>query len=157
MPQFSAPNATPDPAIWRPWANRFIAVLRRTRTVTLSARAAGIDACTAYRLREESPAFRERWDEALAVIDDAAEACLAQRAMQGWLEPVYQGGKLVGHVRKWSEKLLLAYLKANRPDRFNRAAAEAAKPDDGIASKPRRIVFTKRTAPPPQPPPESEA
>ena len=35
--------------------------------------------------------------------------------MKGWLEPVYQGGKRVGVIRKYSDACLLSLLKARHP------------------------------------------
>ena len=35
---------------------------------------------------------------------------------EGWEDPVYYKGKVVGHVRKFSDVLLIFLLKARRPD-----------------------------------------
>jgi len=53
------------------------------------------------------------WARAKYAFRDSLRAEAQQRAVVGWLEPVYQGGKRVGQIRRKSEQLLLAMLRAN--------------------------------------------
>jgi hypothetical protein len=43
---------------------------------------------------------------------------MVRRALVGWKEPVYQGGKEVGTIRKFSDNLLIFLLKGKRPEVF---------------------------------------
>src|SRR5262249_4954507 len=52
------------------------------------------------------------------VFSLAVVAEMRRRALVGWDEPVYQGGKLVGHIRKFSDTLLIFALKAERPEKY---------------------------------------
>lgn len=69
----------------------------------------------AQRLRDDSDfsrAFLDACDIGYDVLEDAA----VSRAVKGWDEPVFdmRRGIEVGYVRRYSDTLLLALLKANR-------------------------------------------
>lgn len=53
------------------------------------------------------PEFARGESEAMGVAKDMIEDEIKRRAIEGVEEPVYQGGKLVGHVRHYSDTLLL--------------------------------------------------
>lgn len=52
----------------------------------------------------------------MGVVSLEAEA--RRRAMDGVDEPVYHKGEVVGHVRKYSDTLLIFLLKAHRPHKY---------------------------------------
>jgi hypothetical protein len=97
---------------------RFLARLEETGNVTLSAAAAKVSRNTLYRHRREDEAFRKRWAEAEELGDGALEDEARVRATQGWLRPIFQGGKLVGHEPVKSDALLITMLKAARPEKY---------------------------------------
>ena len=68
----------------------------------------------AYNLRDSDPAFAEAWQKAVDAGLDRLEDEVIRRGFEGVREPVYQGGKLVGHVQKYSDTLLIFFLKAHR-------------------------------------------
>jgi hypothetical protein len=47
-------------------------------------------------------------------VEDAA----VSRAVDGWEEAVYQGGRQVGTVRKFDSALLMFMLRARRPETY---------------------------------------
>jgi hypothetical protein len=49
---------------------------------------------------------------------DLLEKECVRRALVGWKEPVYQGGKELGTIRKFSDNLLIFLLKGKRPEVF---------------------------------------
>ena len=49
---------------------------------------------------------------------DAFQEEAHRRAVQGIEKPVYQGGRLVGTVREYSDTLLIFLLKGLRPERY---------------------------------------
>lgn len=54
----------------------------------------------------------------LAAEEEAADRLemeARRRGSEGWLEPVYQGGAMVGTKRKYSDRLLMALLEAHHP------------------------------------------
>ena len=58
--------------------------------------------------------------------------------MKGIEEPVYYHGKEVGTVRRYSETLLLMFLRAERPEKFAEKGAEKGK---GAGASPRGGVL----------------
>jgi hypothetical protein len=71
-----------------------------------------------------------RYDEEFHTAYEQAHECMEEvrrfrlmhyadvRAMEGWDEPVFCHGVVVGHVRKFSEGLLALQLKAAYPERY---------------------------------------
>ncbi len=101
---------------WTPRARaRFLRGLERTGCVSIACRAAGFGRTTAYKRRGQDEGFRAEWDEALALAADRLEAEARRRAVEGTLRPVYQGGRRVGSVRLYSDRLLELLLRAHRP------------------------------------------
>jgi transposase-like protein len=96
----------------------FLAVLAKGYSVTAAVEAAGLARSTVYAWRESDPAFAQAWEEAEESGTDRLEDVAYQRATDGVLEPVYQGGRLVGEVRKVSDTLAIFLLKGRRPWKF---------------------------------------
>lgn len=105
---------------WRPI---FLAVLAETANVTLAAKEAGVGRRTAYDHRAQYEGFAAEWDEALEIGVAALEDEANRRAFHGVETPVYQGGELVGHIRKYSDTLAIFLLKAHRPERYTERLA----------------------------------
>ena len=110
----------------RPW-NRFIEALAETGNVASSCRATGIPRTTAYRQRDCSPKFKSDWDEAIDIAVDLLEGEARRRAIEGVLEPVFQQGKKVGVIRRYSDKLLELLLKAHKPDKYRESPLSGRK------------------------------
>src|ERR1700730_6193506 len=108
----------------RAWQPDFLAALSSTGNVRLSAQEAGVSRKTCYEARNRSSKFRDQWDTALEEAADILEAEARRRAVEGWDEPVYQKGELVGVVRKFSDQLLITLMRADRPARFARRTVE---------------------------------
>ena len=85
---------------------KVFAALRAGKSIAAAARAAGIGRRTAYDWRDRDAAFAARWDEAWEIGTD----CLEDLALKG--------------AEEGSERLLLALLKARRPDRYQRMVVE---------------------------------
>ena len=85
---------------------KFLQALQAGKSIAAAARAATIGRRTAYDWRDRDPAFAARWDEAYETGTDALEDLALKGAEQG------------------SERLLLALLKARRPDRYQRTQIE---------------------------------
>jgi hypothetical protein len=78
---------------------------------------------THYLWMHTDPAYAEAFeasrDEAAQVLEDEA----VRRAQQGVEEPVYQGGKLVGTVQRYSDTLLIFLLNGARPDKYKQRSS----------------------------------
>jgi hypothetical protein len=101
------------------WHAAFIAELCRVGNVSAACRKAKISRAVVYEDRAADALFRAAWDEALEIATEALELEARRRAQTGVLEPVYQGGRRVGAVRKYSDTLLIFLLKAHRPEKYS--------------------------------------
>lgn len=96
----------------------FLSSLAETGCVHLASSDARLSARSAYRLRSRSPAFAKAWDAALQLSVGRLSAIVFDRAVNGRVEQVYQGGELVGERRVPSDKLLTWLLARLDPRRF---------------------------------------
>jgi hypothetical protein len=107
---------------------RFLTVLADTGNVTAAVAAAGTSRTRVYELRKTDIAFAAAWDEAEEIATDRLEDEARRRAIEGVAEPLVSAGKLVRGddgqpltVRRYSDNLLLALLKARRLPRRERS------------------------------------
>lgn len=94
----------------------FITALRKRSSVIHAAEGAGLSASWCYAERKRDEEFAKAWDEAIIFTTEKLEDSLYERAVEGIREPVHQGGRLVGHVRRYSDQAAIFLLKARRPD-----------------------------------------
>ena len=101
---------------------RFIKALSKTGSVTKAAALAGTSRTRVYELRKVDPVFAAAWEEAEEMAADELEDEARRRAVEGVPEPLVSGGKLVRDddgqpimVRRYSDNLLVALMKARRP------------------------------------------
>jgi hypothetical protein len=107
---------------------RFLKSLAETGNVTAAVAAAGTSRTRVYELRKADPVFASAWEEAEEIAADTLEAEARRRAVEGIQEPLVSAGKLVRDddgqpiaIRRYSDHLLLALLKAHRPPRRERS------------------------------------
>ena len=113
--------AVPDfPEIADPRRRRYLQSLCRRWHFAAAAVAAGIDVKTGYNWRHDAKdvAFQAAVQMAGRTFVEAAEGELWRRGVDGHLEPVYQGGKLVGYIRRYDTTACIFMLKSVRPDRY---------------------------------------
>jgi len=67
---------------------------------------------------KEHPEFEERYAAAREEVNDQIEKEIYRRAVLGWDEPVFQGGKKVGIIHKYDSTLLIFLAKANMPNKY---------------------------------------
>lgn len=100
------------------WAPAFIAALAGTGNVKEACAAVGVGRSTVYDRRLRDTEFAIAWVEAEDQSHDTLEREAWRRAAEGVEEPVFQGGKQVGAIRKYSDTLLIFLLKARRPEKY---------------------------------------
>jgi hypothetical protein len=130
---------------------RFLSFLGETGNVSRSLKLAGTSRPRVYTLRQNDPAFRQAWDQAEEIAADRLEEEAWRRAVEGFDEPVVSGGKLVRDeagnavmVRRYSDTLLLALLRARRPGKFNkRLSADIAVTSSAVSFDVRTMLLTK--------------
>jgi hypothetical protein len=101
---------------------RFLKALSETGSVTAAARIASSSRTRLYAARKAHPAFATAWEEAEEIAADRLEDEARRRALEGVPEPLVSAGKLVRDddgqpitLRRYSDHLLLALIKARRP------------------------------------------
>jgi hypothetical protein len=91
----------------------FIDGLAQGAGVKAAADRAGLSHIICYARRKQDQEFANLWDEAreigFAELEDEAK----RRAHTGVLEPVFYQGSECGHVRKYSDQLLMFLMQGN--------------------------------------------
>jgi len=107
---------------------RFLKALSDTGSVITAVAVAGTSRTRVYELRRADPAFASAWTEAEEIAVDRLQDEATRRAVEGVPEPLVSAGKLVRDdngqpitVRRYSDGLLMALLKAHRPLRRERS------------------------------------
>ena len=120
----------------------FLTALADTGIVSAAASIAGITRARAYQVRKQDPGFAAAWEEAEEQAADALEAEAWRRAVDGVPEPLVSAGKIVRDddgqplaIRRYSDNLLLALLKARRPEKFKDRAVVEHDIADGLADR----------------------
>ena len=108
------------------WQPVFLDLLGKNGNVTLSAHEAGIVRQTAYDARDRDKAFSKAWEDAMEQAADVLEREAWRRASEGVKQPVFYQGEVCGHVRKYSDVLLIFLLKGARPDKYREQLAVPA-------------------------------
>ena len=105
----------------------FLTELRKHGVVTAAARAASPHASPKYgclasfkEARRKDPIFAQQWDDAVDEATARIEQELHRRAVEGWNEPVYQKGEMVGTITRYSDKLMELLAIGVRPDKYGR-------------------------------------
>lgn len=128
-------------------ATKFLTSLASTGNVTASAMAIGFGRSQMYDRRKADAAFAALWDEAEAMACDALEAEARRRSIAGVLEPVFHKGMKCGTIRRYSDTLLIAQLKAHRPEKYRERYEHTGKdgaplvPELSDSELARRIAF----------------
>ncbi|MFC2000025.1 terminase [Chloroflexota bacterium] len=87
-------------------------------TVTAAATAVGINRWTHYDWMKKCARYEKDFARAESLYCDILEAELHRRGVEGWDEPVYQQGGLVGTVRKYDSTILIFKCKGHIPEKY---------------------------------------
>jgi hypothetical protein len=96
----------------------FLQALAQTCNITRACEISGMGCASVYEWRNDDRDFAMDWKNALEVGADTLEDEAVRRAKDGVEKPVYQGGKLVGHIQEYSDTLLIFLLKGARPEKY---------------------------------------
>ena len=111
------------------WQAGFLHALRASGNVSAAARAAGTCRSRCYEARRRDPGFAAAWADALEEAVDRLEMEAFRRAVEGVGEDRFFRGDVVGHVTRYSDRLLMFLLKARRPATFGAARDRPASDD----------------------------
>jgi hypothetical protein len=86
--------------------------------VSKALEAANLSRSAAYDWKKEDQDFSTAWDDIVEAGTEELEQEAWRRAHEGWLEPVFYQGEEVGHVRKFSDVLMMFTLKGRKPEKY---------------------------------------
>lgn len=86
--------------------------------VSKALEAVKISRMAAYDWKKDDPDFSQEWDDVVEAGTEELEQEAWRRAHEGWEEPVFYQGEVVGAVRKFSDTLLMFTLKGRRPEKY---------------------------------------
>lgn len=136
QPPCVEPDLASGPASTLHWSKVFLAALADTSNVAAAARAAGIDASTAYSRRRHDDEFNREWQVALCEGYDNLELELLYRLRTGELKPT-SGAKRAS--RSFDNATAFRLLAAHRES----AAHERARRDHVSAEEIRAAIDRK--------------
>lgn len=91
--------------------DQFLEKLEQTANVTLACKKTKIARRTVYNWISTDETFKVKYEDAQRLAVDLLEDEARRRAFNGVREPVYQGGKRVGYITKYSDTLIIFLLK----------------------------------------------
>ena len=96
----------------------FLEEYSKTGNVAHSCRIASVDRKSIYNWKEKDPEFLALFSEAHECALDALEFEARRRAVEGVLEPVFYKGEECGHIRRFSDTLLIFLMKGENPGKY---------------------------------------
>ncbi len=100
----------------------FFLGLANAHAVATACRASGYAVPSVYRWRKGDADFAARWNDALVMAGDLLEEEADRRGRLGVDQPVFYQGRKVGAKKRYSDPLLIARLKAIRPQYRDRSS-----------------------------------
>lgn len=96
---------------------RYLMYLARFGLKNSAAQYAGVSSeAVRFYSKNTNPDFADAINEAMDIFKESLEQVALRRAVDGWEEPVYQKGELVGTIHRHSERMLEMLLKRHIPD-----------------------------------------
>jgi hypothetical protein len=103
---------------------QFLEALERGHAVVAAANMIGFARQRLYRHRARDPAFRAVWKEAYSTGTECLIDEVRRRGVERWDEPAFYKGQVCGHVRRYSDALLLALIRSREPSFRDNAKLE---------------------------------
>lgn len=108
----------------------FLKAFEDLGVMSAAAKQVGIYPNTIHIWRRRDPVFRQRYNRVLELHIEKLEQECDRRAVEGVDRPVFQNGTLVGHIKDYSDVLLIFRLKALAPHKYRDNPPPRA-PQDG--------------------------
>jgi hypothetical protein len=119
---------------------RFLASFRAIGVISRAAVDAGVSRRSVYNWLERDQDFKDRFEDAEEDVRDEIREEIHRRAIEGVDEPVYQRGVLVGHVRKYSDAILLKMAAARLPEYRSLATSNQPKVAEEAGAQKKVVV-----------------
>lgn len=101
-----------------PKKTAFLLALAQLGNRSRACKVVGVSTVTVWCWRRDDEVFAERFKDAMEVAADLMEDEVFRRGVEGVVEPVFQGGHLVGGIRRYSDNLLMFAMKGARPEKY---------------------------------------
>ncbi len=121
----------------------FLNSLAETGNITVSCKEASISQSSVYLKRTKDVEFAKQMEEARMSASDLLEAEAHRRGVEGIERPIMHGGRQVGVIKEYSDRMLELLLKANNPDKFNDKLALTG-PGGGPMLVETKVILRKR-------------
>jgi hypothetical protein len=95
-----------------------LAAYAKCGVVSRACKLAKVGRATHYVWLDEDAEYRKAFEESHKHAVEYLESVARKRATRGWLEPVYHKGEVCGHVRRFSDTLLIFLLKGAAPEKY---------------------------------------
>ena len=102
----------------------FLAAYRKTASVAAAAKAAGIKPVQHYRWLAASAAYWEAFRELQEDVIDRLQDKVMELAVEGWAEAVLYRGRVCGTIQHHSDRLLMFFLEAAKPEKWRRLRSQ---------------------------------
>jgi hypothetical protein len=100
----------------------FLDMLEEVPNITAVRKLFGVGSSAVYRAKAADPEWAADVGHAINAGYDMMEEEARKRAVDGWNEPVYYRGEMVGEIRRYSDGLLKFLLTHSKPKKFNPGA-----------------------------------
>jgi hypothetical protein len=115
------PRAITRPLLPRRCCTRraaFLAAYRETASLRAAAEAVGVEEARHHQWLQHDAAYREAFASVQNEVVDNLQDQALERAVAGWVEPVFYRGRQCGTIRHYSDRLLMLMLKASKPEKY---------------------------------------
>ncbi|HEY1896732.1 MAG TPA: hypothetical protein VGG62_10690 [Terracidiphilus sp.] len=107
-----------DPRSVHEKQKEFLAAFGDTLSVARAADLANVDRHDHYNWLRRHKSYSRAFEQAREIAGQCLEAEAVDRALSGWLEPVYYQGAVCGDVRRYDSGLTQFLLRGLLPERY---------------------------------------
>ncbi len=107
----------------------FLAAYAQTGNITRAAELAKICRTSHNDWLKKDDTYQARFDEAHDKACERLEQEARRRAVEGWNEPVFQKGMMIGTIRRYSDKLLEFLMRGALPKKYKTVIQQERKED----------------------------
>ena len=94
----------------------FLQKLSETGLQVRACEEVGVNRRVVYSLRKDDKEFEHNYETAMIVYRERLEEEIHRRGMEGWQEPVFYRGEVIGAIRKFDSNLLMFHAKRHIPE-----------------------------------------
>jgi hypothetical protein len=120
----------------------FLEKYAATGEILLASAKAEVNRRTHYRWLE-NPGYRDAFEKHKRFAAESLESEAVKRAKRGVLEPVHYQGKVCGHVKRYSDGLMMFLLRGMMPEKYGVNRQEISGPQGAPVQAKIEIVFVR--------------